>query len=274
MSFRHLLACGAVLAVLFGPIPNAADAAERVRIGGTGVALASMSAAGEKLAARTPPLAVEVLPSLGTPGGVRALIDGKIDIALLARPLLAEEAAKGAREMRCLVTPLVFATTHATATGLSRATLAAAYAEIAPKWDDGTPLKIVLRSKSSSEVPFLFKAFPELEAPIQAAHKRPGMPIGATDQDNAEIAEKTEGALAIITLMQIRSERRRLRALAIEGVVPDADTVENRLYPLGFRVCLAQLAEGSPAAAQFIAYLDSAPGRSLMRSLGAVSYDR
>ncbi len=255
----------AVLVLASGP----AQPADLVRVGGTGMAIAAMRAVGEKVSAMTPPLTVEVLPSLGTPGGIKAMLAREIDIALTARPLTAEESAKGAREASCATTALVFATSHPTASAITRARLASAYAEATPKWDDGTPLKIILRSRASSEMPFLAKALPELDSPFRAAYKRPGLPIGTTDQENAEIAERTLGSLAIITLLQLKAECLRLRVLALDGVSPSAETIADRSYPLPLRVCLVVSATPAPVATRFIDFVASATGQNLLRASGA-----
>ena len=244
-----------------------------MRIGGTGIALGAMRAIAERLSAMSPPLTVDVLPSLGTPGGLKAMAAQQIDIALAGRSLTAEEAALGAREASCLTTALVFATSHPTASAITRDRLASIYSEAGPYWEDGRPLKVVLRSRSSSEIPFLARAMPELNAAFQIAYKRPEMPIGTTDQENAEIAERAAGSLAIITLLQIQSERLRLRALTLDGIVPNAATIADRSYPLSYRVCLVLPATPSPAADRFIAYVKTADGRALLRSLGAEPTD-
>ena len=66
-----------------------------VRVGGTGIALAAMQQVGASLTAAEPGIRVEVLPSMGTPGGIKALAEGAIDVAVVARALKPDEKAKG-----------------------------------------------------------------------------------------------------------------------------------------------------------------------------------
>jgi hypothetical protein len=84
--------------------PGAASA-EMIRIGGAGVALATVQALGERLAATHAGYQALILPSLGSEGGLRALSLGMIDLALATRSLRPEEAAAGAHEAACLRTP-------------------------------------------------------------------------------------------------------------------------------------------------------------------------
>lgn len=49
---------------------------------------------------------------------------------------------------------------------------------------------------------------------IEFAMSRPGMLTILSDQDNADMSEKTPGAFGIFTLTQIIAEKRRLKVLS------------------------------------------------------------
>ena len=91
-----------------------------VRIGGTGIALAALREVATSLRTIEPGIEVDVLPSMGTPGGIKALAEGAIDIAVVARPLKPEEKQKGIGETACMTTALVFVSSHKAATGVTR----------------------------------------------------------------------------------------------------------------------------------------------------------
>ena len=122
------------------------SAQEAVRIGGTGIGLALAEKVGDALRAADPAIVVTVLPSLGTQGGIKALNAGVIDVAIAARPMKAAEKTTGIHEAVCLKTALVFATSRRVASGIELARLPEIYADPAPRWPDGEPLKIILRS--------------------------------------------------------------------------------------------------------------------------------
>jgi hypothetical protein len=94
----------AALAAALALLP-AATSAEMVRIGGSGAALPTVRALGERLAATHAGFQALILPSLGSEGGLRALEIGMIDLALATRRLRPEEAAAGAHEAACLTAP-------------------------------------------------------------------------------------------------------------------------------------------------------------------------
>jgi len=261
--------CCAVLALAFGLIQPAFADDQIVRVGGTGIALAAMHEVGASLTAAEPAIRVEVLPSMGTPGGIKALAEGAIDVAIVARPLKPDEKAKGVAEAACVTTALVFASSHKAASGITKAQLPGLYADASPKWPDGTALKVILRSRAGSENPYLIAAIPEMGPALEAAYKRPGMPAGSTDQDNAKLAMQIPGSLAVMTLLQLRAERLDLQALDLDGVTASAATIANGTYPFPIRICALLPSEPTPAAARFVAHLRSAAGRSIVESLGA-----
>jgi phosphate transport system substrate-binding protein len=73
--------------------PALADGAV-VRVGGTGIALAALQQVGASLTAAEPGIRVDVLPSMGTPGGIKALVEGAIDVAVVARALMSTSPSR------------------------------------------------------------------------------------------------------------------------------------------------------------------------------------
>ncbi len=239
-----------------------------VSIGGTGMALAAMQQVGDSLMAVDPSIRVEVLPSLGTPGGLKALSERAIDIAVIGRSLKTEEQARGAVETGCMTTALVFASSHPAPPGLAKADLPGIYASPSPVWPDGRPLKVLLRSRAGSENAYLIANVPGMEAALDAAYKHSGIPIATTDQENADLALRAANSFAIMSLLQIRAERLNLRTIKLDGVPPTAETVADKTYPLTMRICIVIPASPTPAAAKFLAHLRSASGEALMRAFG------
>lgn len=132
-------------------VAPSAGVAETVRVGGTGMALAAMRHLGDSLRAVEPDVVVEVLPSLGTPGALRALDEGAIHVAVTGRRLKAEERTRGFVETLCLRTPLLFASSHPAPGGIRATDLPRLYSDPGPVWPDGRPLKVLMRSRAGSE---------------------------------------------------------------------------------------------------------------------------
>jgi phosphate transport system substrate-binding protein len=231
---------------------------------------------------------VQVMASLGTSGGIEALAERVIDIALAAHALTPEEAAKGIREATCMTTALVFVANHQDPSpqgfrhkdhdhqeseDLRRTDLPALFRDPNPTWADGTPLKLILRSRSDASYSYLAKAVPGMDVALDEMHQRRGIPVTATDQENVDVALRTKGSLAMTSLLQLRAEGLSLRPLPLDGVEPAAETVADRSYPFPFRICLLLPAQPSAAGQQFVSFVASPEGRNTLRKLGAVEED-
>ncbi len=256
-----------------GSLSGAAHAKDVLRIGGTGMGLRAMERLGEQLSGSGADVAVRMLPSLGSSGGINALLGGAIDIALTARPITPAERDKGLAQAACMTTALVFATPKAASPAIddaiTSAQLPALFTDPRPLWADGTPMKVILRSPAGSEVPYLIGKIPAMAAAFDLAYKRAGMPIGMTDQENVDLAMKIRGSLAITTLLQIRAENIALRPLRFDGVEPTAATSVDGRYPLPLQMCLFVTEAPAPGAVRFVAHLKTQRGTALLRSFGA-----
>ena len=249
--------------------PGFAGDNDTIRIGGTGMALATMQQAGASLVAVKSAVKVSVLPSLGTPGGLKALADGAIDIAVTGRRLKADETRRGAVEAGCTRTPLVFASSHPSPGGVGKADIPGFYSSTQPVWRDGAPLKVILRSRAGSENDYLKAVIPGMDAALAAAYQRPDIPVATTDQENADQASRVTGSFAVMTMLQIRSEKLNLRIVSLDGIVPSAATLTDKTYPLSATVCLVLPERPKAAAVAFVAHLKSEAGQALLTSLGA-----
>lgn len=108
MGLCRIVLAGILAVALFGA--NVA-VAKTVRIGGVGAAmgmLPQLFAAFE----RTDATKLEVVASLGTSGGLRALSEGALDIAVAGRALTPDELARGLVPAVAVRTPYGFATSH------------------------------------------------------------------------------------------------------------------------------------------------------------------
>ena len=125
-----------------------------------------------------------------------------------------------------------------------------------------------MRPKSDSDTTVLGNMFPGMAAAIEDARQRPDVPIAATDQDNADMAERIPGSLTGSTLSQVKMERRSLRFVAIDGVEPSLDNLESGAYPFAKPIYFVLPANKSPLAERFIAFLGSPVGRAALRATG------
>ena len=214
---------GATIATL---LSGSIACADTLRIGGTGAALGGMSVLAEAYEARNPGSTIVVLPSLGSSGGIKALVAQAIDLSVSARPLKDKEIAAGAVAKVYARTQLVFATTRGTeATGVTTEQLEQIYTGTTTQWPDGGIIRLVMRPAAESDTRILRGLSAALDHAVGLALERPGLVSATNDQDNAEMLERLEGSLGMIAMGQIKTERRRLKVLMLDGQDPNLSLI-------------------------------------------------
>ncbi|GAB4374157.1 MAG: substrate-binding domain-containing protein [Kiloniellaceae bacterium] len=258
-----------LLAMATAPLPGrAADSV--LRIGGTGAALSLMAHLGGVFRREHPDVAVEVLPSLGSGGGIRALAEGVLDLAVSARPLKAQEAAEGLQALPLWRTPFVIVSSLRNPTPIAADRLAGLFGDPAARWPDGTPVHIILRPTSESDSALLARSFAGMEEALARARLRPEVPVAQTDQENLRLAGEIGGSLTAATLVQVISEYAAVTVLPIDGIAPTLDNLESGRYPHAKEMILVRRAGDHPALDRFVAFLASPAGSRIIRESGAV----
>lgn len=249
----------------------AAVSAETVKVSGTGGAIGGMKLLAEAFRKENPGVVVAIPQSMGSSGGIRAAMAGKLDIGVSARPLTPEEQARGARQLPYARTAFVFgANPTVNQSGVTLAEIVDIYGGRKTAWNDGTPLRLVLRPVSDTDTFALGRISPEMADAVALAQKRAGLTVAMTDQDSADAIERTPGSIGTTTLALVESEKRRIRVLSLAGVVPSTAAVRNGSYPHTKTFFLVTGPNPSPAAARFIRFVLSPAGKSILSRVGCV----
>ena len=267
LALRRALIALMALTLLLGA--GAQAQAQELKLGGTGAALGSMQLLAQAYARTRPELRLSVLPSMGSGGGIKAVLAGAIQIGLSSRPLSDAETRAGAVAVEYGRTPFVFANaaTNAT-TGVTLAQLTDYYSGTQSQWPDGATLRLVLRPIGDSDSETIKAMSPAMREAKSAAEQRKGMVFTVTDQDTAAAIEKIPGALGPSTLALLLSERPALKALALDGVLPSAASIASGRYPLYKTMLLVTGPKSPPQALDFVAFVRSAAGRSILEQTG------
>lgn len=245
-----------------------ADAAE-IRIGGTGNALGAMQVLADAFVKLHPEHKVTVLPSIGSSGAIKAIPQGALEIGLSSRPLTDEEKAKGAMDTEYARSPTVFAISKKSAVkGITRDQIVAIYAGDMAQWPDGTPIRPVLRQQGDDNTRQIKSLAPAMETALASAERRPGLPFAVIDQEAADKIESVPGAIGVTTLALILSERRPLRALALDKVEPTVANVASGAYPLVKRFYLITKPAPDAAVRSFVDFLATPTARETLRATG------
>ncbi|HSD59290.1 MAG TPA: substrate-binding domain-containing protein [Burkholderiales bacterium] len=255
-----MLAIGLLLA-------NAAGAADAIRVGGNGAGTMLLQRVVPEFVRAHPEAQMNVIGNLGSNGGLKALAAGALDVAVIAKPLGAEERSRGFVEIPLGRSPLVFASTKEHP-GLTLKEVAAIFRGDVTTWPDGSLVRLVLRPKTDSETADLRAMSPEMDGAVSAAFGRPGTVLATTDPEAAEALEKVPGSLGTTSLGVIMMDSRGLRAIRLNGVEPSLKNLESGQYPYSRALYLVIPAKPARGVSELLQFLRSPPGRNLLASLG------
>jgi phosphate transport system substrate-binding protein len=243
--------------------------ADEIKIGGTGAGVGTMALLVKAFARERPDLQLSVLPSMGSGGSIKAVLAGAIQIGISARALKEDERRAGAVSLEYARTPFVFAVAASSRVdGITTGQLIEAYAGRASDWPDGSKLRLVLRPTGDSDSDLIRHLAPGMPGALDAAEQRKGMYFAVNDQEAAAAIERIPGALGPTTLALILSEERRLKALALDGVLPNAENLANGRYTHHKALMLVTGPRTPPEAQAFVRFVQSDAARKLLRQTG------
>jgi len=212
---------------------------------------------------------VIVVPGLGSRGAKKALMAGSLDIAVSADPLTAAERDQEFGAFDYARSPYVFITSRAhAASGLSMKELVDIYNGTTTTWPDGSRLRLILRPPLDSDTTALRAISPAMDRAVQAALSRPGMINAPSDQDAVDAIEHLPGAFGISTLGLLISEKRSVKVLAIDGVVPSTKAMAEGAYPYFKTLRVITRRTPPPPVQRFLEYLQSPRAHEILSTLG------
>jgi len=245
--------------------------AETLRISGTGGAIGGMRLLAEAFRKAEPGVEVIIPRSIGSSGGIRAAIAGKLDIGVSARPLSPEEMAQGTRQTAYARTAFVFAVhPDGKRSDTTLAEVVEIYSGRKTTWDDGTALRLILRPASDTDTITLRMISPGMADAVEQSQKREGLIVATTDQNSADAIERTSGSFGTTTLALVVSEKRRIRILSLSGVQPTTKSVRDGTYPCTKTFFMVTRQDTSPTAERFIRFVRSQEGKAILSRVGHI----
>lgn len=240
-----------------------------VRIGGTGGSVAMMRILANAYQAAYPARRVEVVPSLGSNGGMQALASKKIDLAISAMQLNKSAQAINATSIEYARTPYMI-TTHPgiKLDNISSQQLANILSGKTKAWENGQRLRLIMRPLDDSDTHFLRSIDPAVNAAVNATKSRKGMIIAPTDQDSANFLVSTPGAFGVTTVAQNKAEKRGLAAVKLNGIEPSVENIESGVYRHYKSLSIVTWPEPGEAVQHFIDYIRSESGTQLLKDHG------
>lgn len=208
-------------------------AAETVLVGGPGSGSRLLQALADEYRKNARGAEVDVAdPPLGSSAAIKAVRDGKLHMAVSTRRLRDDELGGDLVELEFARTPVVFASRDDFQKGgFTLGQLADIYAGRRMQWDNGNPIRLILRSRFASDTRVIRAMSPELDQAASLALERRGMVVATSDLEALQMIERTPGSLGPTTLGLVRLLDSRVRVLPVAGRMPSAGTLADGSYP-------------------------------------------
>jgi phosphate transport system substrate-binding protein len=240
------------------------------RLAGAGSALPLARALVDGFVADHPGAKIRVHESVGSTAGLRALLDGAVDMGLAERPLSDEERATGVRVVPYALDAVVFATHPSVPVdGLSHEEIAAIYGGRRARWPDGEQVVVFQRPRDDpSQQVAEEQVVGFAEADRKARNAVLWHVFFNTDTLSRMLAH-APGAIALMDLGSGLAENFPLKFLTLDGVAPGEVTVLDGSYPL--RLELSMVLRNRSARgleAQFLRFVFSEKGETIIRDNG------
>lgn len=206
-----------------------------------------------------------IAPPLGTNGALRALEQGRVHLVMVGRPLAQAEFAKFGQHFHLADTPFVMASRDGLRRGgFSLDDLAKVYAGTLVKWDDGAPIRLVLRGAFESDTLLLKEMSTPLAEALETSKHRPGMAGAVNDLETVSVLAAVKGSLGPTTLGLLTTMNVRLHLFSLNGAAPTIANLKTGKYPWHKRLTVVLPQRPSPEATAFAGFLRSATARDLL----------
>jgi len=241
-----------------------------VVVAGSGTCIPVVRLLAREFQRSRPGVRVTVPPSIGSAGGVKAVVDGAVEIGMVSRPLKGDESARGLVYRPFARTAVVFAVSSSVSdTDLSYEDIVAIYRGVRTRWKNGRKIVVLTREPGDSAIAVLREKIPGFREAYEESHEKKFWAILYTDQEMNQTLARARDVLGVTDRGAVILEALPVRMLSLNGVAPHDDNVRSGRYPLFKTLAFVHRRGGlSPAARSFLEFVHSAKGRTLLKKYG------
>ncbi len=245
--------------------------AETMMMGGNGWSIGLLRNLAQMYEQENPHVEITVPDSVGSGGGIKAVITNRFELSVSARPLKEVEKNAGVIAIPFLRTPFVIAASFKTdeAITMTKAEIISTYTDPLKKWRDGSEIHHVLRTERETVTRIMSENFPGLAPVLKEKMKLRGSLVAYTDQEAMDLAERVKGAIVGTTLLAIQAEKRDLKPIIINNMMPSADNLQEGKWDMGVTLYVILKQEKRPEISKFVDFLHSEKVKRHVHSLGA-----
>lgn len=246
------------------------SAEEKIVVAGSGSLTDEMVDAAKAYMAKNPADNVEVRPeSMSTTGGIEGVQTGRFAIGLISRRL--NDTEKGKLAYRAIARSMAGVVLHKSlpVNALTDAQVCDTFSGKIKSWKDlgGTDAKItVLTRKRDDNNTDTFRKQMECFKDLKITPEALALSRGSEVLD---ALDKRPGTIGITNMGSNFKEHQNLKALAINGVAPAAETVKSDKYKFYHEHGAVTSGEPQGLAKRFLEFINTPEGQKIIASRGA-----
>jgi phosphate transport system substrate-binding protein len=213
---------------------------------------------------------IDVPGSIGSDGAINAVKNGSMELGLISKHLTAAELADGLKELPYAQVAVVFGA-HLTApdSNLSDSDIIAIVNGSKRAWADGTPIQLFLRQNNDSSNLALYDVIPGYKEALMDAYDKQLWQIIYRDSDMSEAIKDNKGALGLTVSTEIAKDGAKTKPLAYNGIAPTNENISNGTYKLIENLSFIYKGSLSKRAVDFMDYVFSGDGQSILEKWGS-----
>jgi phosphate transport system substrate-binding protein len=258
-----------ILAGIILSIATLGFAMDKIVIEGTGDSQALLRILAAEFEKIHPEIRVEVLDSIGSTAGIKALAEGKCDLARSARPLKDGEKKYNLNYLEFAYSPIVMVVNLGSkeVSSLSTEQIIGIFSGRIRNWKElgGEQQSIYVFNREPGDSSRVI--LEEKISGMKEIKEYPGKTIYSTPEMVSTLV-KYDGVIGYLPLTMVKNTG--LTVLKVDGVYPSAENLQNGSYGLKVRFSLLYKGELKGKVKSFVDFILSPRGRELMFENGAV----
>lgn len=242
--------------------------AEEITVAGTGDSEKVLGALAEQFMKAHPEHKINVPPSIGSGGGVKAVAEGQAQIARIGRPLQDSEAKYNLKSVLFARSPVTFVanSSEKKVKNVTSEQVLGLYGGKISNWKDlGGPdqkLFLIVRERGDSSTLVLQSGIPGFADIPTLAGK-----IGYSTPEALELISKNKFTFGYLPMGMV--DKKTMRVLKFDGLEPSAGNVESEKYKLTVPQLFAFKSELAGVGKEFMDYvMKDAKAKKILREFG------
>ncbi len=263
------LRCYLMIAVLFFCLFSSVFAREKIVIAGTGDSQTLLCLLAAAFESANPGKKVEVQDSIGSSGGIKSLVNGKCDLARIARPLKLKEKSYNLHYKEFAFSPIVFAAS-ANVKGVDNLTeeqVTGIYSGAINSWDalggEKARIYVVMREEGDSCLETIKNNISRWKNIETFAGE-----IIFSTPEAVNIISRHNNTIGFIPVEMV--DKAKMKVLKLGGILPSVENVRNKSYKLIVPFSIVWKDDLDGLAKAFVEFLFSPAAQKIMLANGVV----